>query len=458
MNNINITFYGGVGSVTGANFLVEGNNFRFLVDCGLVQGSVGADEENKKSFEYDPGGIDYLFITHAHIDHIGRIPKLVHDGFHGTIYSTPETKEIAELMLTDAAHIMDMESRSSGTLPLYSPHDVTTTFTLWKTIPYHSQVDIQGKFSVFLKDAGHILGSSMYIFTLGSGEGESKKILFTGDLGNSPSILLPDTEFVDDVNYIVMDSVYGDRNHESKDERDERFKEVLLDTITRRATLVIPAFSLERTQTILYEINNLVEEKIISSVPVFLDSPLAIKLTEIYKKMHVLFNENVQRDIEGGDKIFQFPKLIETALVQDSKKIDSAPSPKIIIAGSGMSTAGRVLHHEQKYLPDKNATLLLMGYQAPGTLGRELQEGKKEVVIKNERVEVKARIVSIEGYSAHRDSDHLIEFVENASKGPLKKVFVTMGEPKSSLFLVQRLRDYIGIEAIFPQRKKRYLL
>jgi metallo-beta-lactamase family protein len=221
---------------------------------------------------------------------------------------------------------------------------------------------------------------------------------------------------------------------------------------------VIPAFSLERTQTILYEINNLVEEKIISSVPVFLDSPLAIKLTEIYKKMHVLFNENVQRDIEGGDKIFQFPKLIETALVQDSKKIDSAPSPKIIIAGSGMSTAGRVLHHEQKYLPDKNATLLLMGYQAPGTLGRELQEGKKEVVIKNERVEVKARIVSIEGYSAHRDSDHLIEFVENASKGPLKKVFVTMGEPKSSLFLVQRLRDYIGIEAIFPQRKKRYLL
>ncbi len=460
MNNkeLSVSFYGGVGSVTGANFLLEGKGFRALVDCGLTQGSVTADTQNNEPFDYEPSSINFLFVTHAHIDHIGRIPRLVKDGFQGVIYSTAETREIAELMLSDAARIMDTEARSSGVLPTYGGEDVIKTFSLWKEIPYHKEIKVTDNLSVFLKDAGHILGSSMYLFSYKKEDGNITKILFTGDLGNSPSILLPDTEFVTDADYIVMDSVYGDRNHEDKDVRNAKFLSVVNNVIAKKGTLLIPAFSLERTQTILYEINNLVEEKIIPIIPVFLDSPLAIKLTEIYKRISGLYNKDVQSDLAGGDKIFEFPKLVSTARVEDSKRIHETAGPKIIIAGSGMSTAGRVLHHEERYLPDPNAILLLMGYQAPGTLGREIQDGNKDILIHGKKIHIKAKIENIEGYSGHKDSDHLIEFVEKAADGPLKKVFVVMGELKSSLFLVQRLRDYIGVGAIAPEKGKQYEL
>ncbi len=451
-----ITFYGGVGAVTGANFLVELPFGSFLVDCGMLQGIPGANEINKKAFEYDVTKPKALFITHAHIDHIGRIPKLMSEGFVGTIYSTPETKALSEFMLSDAAHIMEHENREHGTPMLYSMDDVARSLESWKTIDYHAPKDIFEGLSVTLYDAGHILGSSMYLFTIKLEGGVTRTMLFTGDLGNSPSLLLPDTEYIPHVNYVVMDSVYGDRNHEPKAEREAKFKDILLDVIARKGTVVIPAFSLERTQTILYEINNLVEEKIIPSLPVFLDSPLAIRLTHVYEKIVNLYNSDVQKDIKGGDKIFEFPKFKETAKSEDSRNIHLAPDPKVIIAGSGMSTAGRVLNHEMQYLPDKNATILLMGYQATGTLGRELQEGSKEVMIHDSKIPVNARIITIDGYSAHKDSDHLIDFVEHMDKVDLKQVFVVMGEPKSSLFLSQRLRDYLGAHATAPERGKKY--
>jgi metallo-beta-lactamase family protein len=456
-NNIpKITFWGGVGSVTGANFSVVAGETKFLVDCGLLQGTPQAPTINKEDFPYDPKEYKALFITHSHIDHIGRIPKLVKDGFAGTIYSTPETKALAEFMLEDASKIMEEDARLAGILPLYNPENVKKSFELWKGIPYHKETKISDSVSVILRDAGHVLGSSMYLFTLSGGEGETVKILFTGDLGNSPSALLPDTEYVTDANYIVMDSVYGDRNHESKEDREKKFKEIVIDTIARKGTIIIPAFSLERTQTILYELNNLIEDHVISSIPVFLDSPLAIKLTTIYEHSDALFNVGVRKEISGGDKIFNFPKLKITARSEDSRHIASTPDPKIIIAGSGMSTGGRILHHEIRYLPDPNATVLLMGYEAVGTLGREIEEGAKEVMINGMKIPVHARIVKIDGYSAHKDSDHLIDFVEHASEGPLKQVFVVMGEPKASLFLTQRLRDYIGVKAIAPERGKEY--
>lgn len=453
-----VTFYGGVGSVTGSNFLIEGEGYRALVDCGMFQGTAEAETKNYADFPYDVKSIDFLFITHAHMDHIGRIPLLVKAGFSGIIYSTPETKNIAELMLADAARIMDFDSQKKGIPPKYSPADVHRAMLLWKTISYHSETKISQNLSVVLKDAGHILGSSMYLFTCTLEGGNTKKILFTGDLGNSPSLLLPDTEFVTDAHYIVMDSVYGDRNHEPKEVREERFKEAILKAIERKGTLIIPTFSLERAQTILYQINNWVEGGAIPQIPVFLDSPLAIELTEIYEKVTSLYNKDVQKDIAGGDKIFEFPKLKETARSMESRKIHETPDPKIIIAGSGMSTAGRVLHHETRYLPDANTTLLLMGYQAPGTLGRELQEGNKHVYIDGAKVEVKAKVEMIDGYSAHKDSDHLVEFVEHAQAGPLQKVFVVMGEPKSSLFLVQRLRDELGVTGEYPAYGKPYPL
>jgi metallo-beta-lactamase family protein len=457
MNTPRVTFWGGVGSVTGANFLVESGETKFLVDCGLFQGVPESREVNKEEFPYEVTDIQALFITHAHIDHIGRVPKLVAAGFSGTVYSTPETKALSELMLVDAAHIMANDARDKNIKPLYTSDDVSKSLNQWKTISYHVDTVISPSVSVRLLDAGHILGSSMYLFTLTT-DGAMRTILFTGDLGNSPSRLLPDTEYVNNVNYVVMDSVYGDRNHEPKEEREEKFKALLLDSINRKGVVLIPAFSLERTQSILYEINNLIEEKQIPSVPVFLDSPLAIRLTKIYEKIVSLYNSDVQKDIHGGDDIYNFPKLKMTAKSDDSRRIHLTPDPKIIIAGSGMSTAGRILHHEAMYLPDPNATLLLMGYQAAGSLGRELQDGAKVVTIRDQQVQVKARVITIGGYSAHKDSDHLIDFIDHVDHKNLRKVFVVMGEPKASLFLTQRLHDYLNVDAIAPERGKVYEL
>jgi metallo-beta-lactamase family protein len=454
--NLKLTFCGGVQSVTGANFLLESDNTKILIDCGLEQGTSFAEPDNRKAFFYDPSSINYLFVTHAHLDHIGRIPKLVRDGFRGEIYSTPETKSLAELMLPDAFNILTFEAKRSGQEPLYGPEDIQKALSLWKTIPYRQKA-VFGDFEVFAKDAGHILGSAIYEITCEK-NGKKIKTAFCDDLGNSPDPLLPDTEPITDADYVVMDSVYGDRNHEPIEERERRFREIVTETIQKGGTLVIPAFSLERTQVILYELNKLIEGGDIRSVPVFLDSPLAIKVTEIYEKVATsYFNSEVKKEIDNGDDIFDFPKLKSTVRSEDSKAILDVPSPKIIIAGSGMSNGGRVMHHELNYLPDPKSTILLMGYQSVGTLGRQIQEGAKAVRIMGEIVPIKARVEVISGYSSHKDSDHLVEFAEKTS-GSVKKIFVAMGEPKSALFLVQKLRDQLGIDAISPEANKSYEL
>lgn len=456
MKKLSITFWSGVGTVTGANFMLEGEKTKLLVDCGLVQGTPEAGEENQKPFPYDPKTVDYLFITHAHMDHIGRVCKLVKDGFRGTIFSTPETKELSEVMFQDALKVMDMKSKEvtvePKAPPLYGPNDLSLAMMQWKVIPYHQETKIDDEFSVYLKDAGHILGSSMYEFSY-----DGKKIVFTGDSGNSPAPLLKDTEDVADADYLVVDSVYGDRNHEPKDERDARFRQIVLDTINNKGTLVIPAFSIERTQVVLYELNNLIEDKKIPSVPVFLDSPLGLKVTEIYSRTSRDFNVGVQTEIKRGDNIFSFPKLNITHGSRESQEILNTPNPKIIIAGSGMSSGGRVVWHEEHFLPDPKSTVLLMGYQAVGTLGRRIQDKPREVEINGQMIPVNARIEMISGYSSHKDSDGLVGLVEKtASK--VKKVFVVMGEPKSSVYLVQRLRDELGVDAMYPERGIPYTL
>jgi len=449
--DLQITFWGGVGTVTGANFLMENSRVKILVDCGLLQGVPGAGDENQKQFPYDPKTINLLFITHAHMDHIGRVGKLVRDGFRGTIYSTPETREIADAMIQDALKVMD-DKNSEMIAPLYDMDDFNETMRLWKTIPYHAQTDLPGGFSVYLKDAGHILGAAMYEFSH-----NGKKIVFTGDSGNSPSPLLRDTEKITDANYLIMDSVYGDRNHEPKEERDAKFEKVIKETIAKGGTVLIPSFSIERTQVMLYELNNLVENKKVPSVPVFLDSPLGEKVTQIYAHSTQDFNPAVQNQIKQGDNIFNFPKLSITHSRGESQKIALIQGPKIIISGSGMSSGGRVMGHEIHYLPDPKNTLLLVGFQAVGTLGRRIQEKPKEVEIQGQTIPVKARIEMISGYSSHKDSDHLVAMVEDTEKS-LKKAFVVMGEPKSSMHIVQRLRDELEIDAVYPERGRVYEL
>ena len=447
-----ITFYGGAGTVTGSNFLLTLGGTQILIDCGLVQGVEYCDDCNYEPFKYNPSEIDFLFVTHAHADHIGRVPKLVKEGFNGIIYSTPATKDMSVIMFTDSVKIIAREAKEEGREPMYSSEDVAKTLSLWKTIPYRENTALQEGISAYLKDAGHILGSSIIEFSY-----KGKKIVFTGDLGNSPSPLLKDTESVTDANYMVMESVYGDRNHEEKGKRVEKLKQAIIDISAKRGVLLIPSFSIERTQVLLYEINTFFEEKKIPPIPVFLDSPLAIKVTDIYRRYTNLFNEEVQNKIKEGDDIFDFPKFKMTPKVAESKKILDAPNPKIIIAGSGMSSGGRILHHEKAYLSDKKSILLLVGYQAVGTMGRKIQDGLKEVIINGVPISIKAEVRIIHGFSAHKDLDNLISFVENTQES-IEKVFVAMGEPKASLFLVQRLRDYLGVDAVSPKKGESYTL
>lgn len=454
MAKTTLTCCGGVGNATGANFLLRHDGISILVDCGLVQGSSFAMAENREAFPYEANEIDVLLVTHAHMDHIGRIPKLVRDGFSGVIYSTEETRELASVMLADARGLLEREARETGLSPLYEEVDIAHAISLWKTVSYHTPADIAPGISVFFKDAGHILGSAIIEVSLAS---NGKKIAFTGDLGNSPTPLLRDTEYVTDADYMVIESVYGDRNHEPKDVRDARLRQVIDDTVRRGGTVIIPTFSLERTQVILYEINNFIEDGKMARVPVYLDSPLATRVTDIYRRHTHQFKDSVRAEIAAGDDIFNFPGLKIVSTPDESLSLDRRKEPKVILAGSGMSVGGRVLHHERSYLSDPKATILLVGYQVAGSLGRQIEERARHIIVDGERVTVRAHIEKISGFSSHKDSNNLVEFASHTAPR-IRRIFVAMGENKSSLFLAQRLSGELDIDAIVPEKNREYEL
>ncbi len=460
-----ITFYGGAGTVTGANFLLdtgpkpsargadgsadhssETNDLgkKILIDCGILQREKVCDAANSASFSYDVKTIDALIVTHAHADHIGRIPRLVRDGFKGPIYSTVATKDLAALMFEDAISIMRGESIYHGCSLLYEKEDADQALSLWQGHEYHEPFKI-GDVSIEFRDAGHILGSAMVKCSRGG-----KVLLFTGDLGNSPEPLLNDTESPAGTNYLVVESVYGDRVHENREGRQEMLRNAVLDARNRNATLLIPSFSLERTQILLFELNSMVERGKLDPIHVYLDAPLAIEITKIYRKYQKLLNPAVREHFAHGDDPFIFKNLKLTPHIKESDAIHDAPNPKIIIAGAGMAAGGRIRSHLKRYAPDPHTVILFVGYQAPGSLGRRIMDGEKRVEIDGEYVKVRAGIASITGYSGHKDRDALLEFVEQAGES-LEKVFVTMGEPHSSLFLAQRIRDFLGVDAVVPQ-------
>ncbi len=447
-----VGFFGGVDAVTGSNFLFEADGKRVMIDCGLFQGDLFADDRNREDFAFDAASIDVLLVTHAHIDHIGRIPKLVKAGFKGVIYSTPPTEELTELMLLDTTRILAHEAVASGREPIYTERDVRDTMKLWTSHEYYAPFAITPLLSCEFKDAGHILGSAMMFLTL-----NGKVMVFTGDLGNSPTPLLRDTDSIKGATYLLMESVYGDRNHENRDERKEMLRKIITESIAHGGVLLIPAFSLERTQELLFELNDLVEHHGIPDVKIYVDSPLAIKATEVYRRSEKYFNKETQHIIKGGDDIFKFPRLYYTETKQESMEIWETKGPKVIMAGSGMANGGRIVHHLKHYLGDPKNAVLLVGYQAAGTPGRRLAEGAKTVRLYGDDVAVKAKMYNIHGYSGHKDMDHLLEFVEEGRE-TLKKIFVTIGEPKSSMFLAQRIRDYLGLDAIVPNPKDEHTL
>jgi metallo-beta-lactamase family protein len=340
--------------------------------------------------------------------------------------------------------VLEKEARMEGKPPLYNEDDVREAMKLWETHPYHAQLTI-GEFNAELKDTGHILGAAFVQFTY-----RGKKIVFTGDLGNSPAPLLADTEPIDGAHVLIMESVYGDRNHELRTQRKELLEDIIEDAFRRGGVLMIPAFSLERTQELLFELNDLIENGRVPHVPVYLDSPLAIKVTGVYKKYESYFNEATKNVIKGGDDIFKFPGIEFSPTTDDSKAIRQKPNPKIVIAGSGMSNGGRIIHHEKNYLSDPKSTLLIIGYQAVRSLGRRLQDGEKEVTILGERIPVRAAVRTIHGYSAHKDSENLLKFVATGAD-TLTDVYVVLGEPKARLFLSQSIRDNLGINTHIPE-------
>ncbi len=444
---LRVTTYGAAETVTGSNFLVESpEGGKLLIDCGIEQGKDYSEEEVRAPFPYDVASIDALVITHAHLDHIGRAPQLMRRGFRGKVYTTPPTRDLMEAILRDSARILLHDAKARGMDPIYDEPDVDRLLSVIEPLPYRTEKSVAPGLSIYLRDTGHILGSASVRV---KGEGGAA-FAVTSDLGNSPAILLPDAEPIPDADAVLIESVYGDRQNPEKAHRVEKLQEVLTRALARGGTVLIPSFSIERTQLMLYEIGMLFAGKKVPEVPVFLDSPLAITVTDIYKKWgKEYFNADAKEESSHGHDIFDFPFLTMTRSREESEAIREKQGAKIIIAGAGMSHGGRIGRWEQQYLGDPASTLIMVGYQAPGTPGRMMQDGSKTVHIDREEVRVRATIEVLHGWSGHADRDGLLAFAEKCL--PRTKTFlVGLGEPSSARFLAQRIHDYLGVKAIVP--------
>ncbi|MEI7452497.1 MAG: MBL fold metallo-hydrolase [Candidatus Falkowbacteria bacterium] len=429
---IKLSFHGACREVTGSCSLLQFANFKILVDCGVFQGEHFAAEHNERQFDFNPASIQYVFLTHAHMDHCGRLPKLYHDGFRGRIYSTEATRDLVEIMLIDAAKIIAREALAYGHQPLYGIDDVRGLMGLFDTIPYNEFFHVENSFKVKPRDAGHILGSAFFEFYIPD-EGREKKIVFSGDLGNSPSPIIRDLETTDSADVVIVESTYAGVSHETKEEGIEKLRAAVVETIAMKGTLIIPIFVIEKTQEILFELNSLEENHGMPRVPMFLDSPLAIKAVDIYKNYEELYNENSRHIVKSGDDIFNFPGLKYTSSKSDSIAINHAMKPKVILSSSGMCVGGRVPYHLKMNLADPNSYVLLVAYQSPGTLGRKLLDGDKSVYIYGESIPVKAKIAVINSFSSHADEPHILEWLSKINSPRPRKVFINHGEEANSL-------------------------
>ncbi len=446
---LRLGFYGGAGKVTGSNFLVESGKAKVLVDCGIEQGADVATEDVYGPFAYDPAGIDALVLTHAHLDHVGRIPKLVRDGFRGKLFMTPPTKDLAELILKDSVTILAEDAERRGLSPLYEEKDVAETFQLIETLEYRKDHEVAPGMTAYLRNTGHILGSASVRLT----DEDGTAVALTGDIGNAPSPLLPDWEPVPDADAMVMESVYGDRLHPPHKDRVSRLRDTLKKAIERGGTILIPAFSIERTQLMLYELSNFYAAGELPHIPVYLDSPLAIHVTDVYDKWgSTYFKPVAEEEMKREGSLFDFSFLTKTLSRPESDEIAKARGQKIIIAGAGMSHGGRIGRWERQYLPDPSTTLIIVGYQAPGSPGRHMAEGASHVRLGGQDVRIRGKVEILEGWSGHADRDELLDFAEQSLAGKrLKAIFVGLGEPASERFLAQRIHDYLGGRAIVPE-------
>ncbi len=441
-----VQFCGAIRKVTGSCYFIETSTVNLVVDCGLHQGGRMSEDSNMENFPFDPSSVSAVFLTHAHLDHTGRVPKLVRDGFFVLFYATAPTARLAQLIMEDSVHILKSEAQRHKHDPIFTEEDVIRTQSMFEEIEYHQKIVIDDNVTVEFFDAGHILGSSIIRI-----EADGRSIIFSGDLGNPPVPLLKATETISEADYVVMESTYGARVHEDKDNRKLLLQSAIYETVMMKGVLMIPAFALERTQELLYELNEMVNNKDIPSVPIFLDSPLAIKATKIFKDFDSQFNQEAMEHLDTDANLFDFPGLKITLTTEESIAINEHPSPKIIIAGSGMAHGGRILHHIKRYISFFTNQYLIVGFQVKGSLGRKILDGDKTITVHGEEFKVKAKVSAIGGYSAHADQPKLVAWVSCFDKKKLKKVFVTHGEESQSLEFAQHLRRHLDLEAVVPE-------
>ncbi len=471
-----VTFLGATKTVTGSNFLVEGAGKKFLVDCGMYQGSASDEFENEAPFLFDVHDIDFMLLTHAHIDHSGRIPKLYNEGYRNKVYATKATCDLCAIMLPDSGHIQEMEIEWKNKKrerkgeqplpPLYTAEDAAKSLEIFNPVQYNEIVEISENIQVRFNDAGHMLGSAIIEVWI-TENGKREKIVFTGDLGNNDIPLLSPPTMISDADYLVMESTYGNRLHMRNDDKAKMFLDIVYETLEKGGTVVIPSFAVGRTQEILFELNRIKEVehseefykkyKKLMSVPVYVDSPLAISATEVFKENMNLFNEETQEIINEGDNPLEFDGLKFTRTADESKELNASDKSSIIISASGMCEVGRIKHHLKHHLWEPNSTILFVGYQAPGTLGRKLVDGEKKVKIFGEEIAVNARIEYIEGYSGHADQEWLMNFVYSFTNPP-KHIFLVHGEPEGQKVLKQKLEENTNIGITIPDFGESYEL
>jgi len=419
---------------------------KILVDCGMFQGSNFNEGKNNDEFPFNPAEINALLVTHAHLDHIGRIPKLIKEGFDSSIYMTDATAEFAKLIWLDAYAIMVYDNKKFDSPILYNEEDINKALALIKTVKYNEEIEVLNNARAVWKDAGHIFGAAFIEL-----EFKGKRLGFSGDIGNRDAPIIKETRNLGEIDVLLLESTYGDRIHEDVDARRSIIFGLIEEGVKKNGTIMIPAFSLERTQELLYELNFLSEHyKILPEVPIFLDSPLAIDATEVYKKYPEYYDRDAKCLHDAGDDFFDFPNLELTYTKEQSKKINDIKGAKIVIAGSGMMNGGRILHHALRYLSDPKSTLIIVGYQANGTLGRRLYEGARSVKIMGTEVPVRCSIKAIGALSAHGDQTKLVNWVNSGPKPP-KQVYCVHGEPNGVTELAHKIKKALGVESYVPE-------
>ena len=440
-----ISFFGAVEGVTGSNYYLETKaGTKFLVDCGLFQGEE-LEAKNYDELPYNPKELDFALITHSHMDHMGRIPLLAKKGFDKKIHVTEPTAGFAEIFLTDSCKILANDAKDNGRQKLYEQEDVQKAVSLLETHCYCKKFNPSTDVTATFFDAGHILGSSFILI-----EADGKKIVFSGDLGNPPVPILRDTDAFPEADYAVLESTYGDKNHDRKEERKNQLERIIEETISNEGVLLMPSFAMERTQEILYELNDLINNGKITDIPIYIDSPLAIKATKIYREYPDYFDKEAKEILLSGDDFFNFKGLTFIDNFEQSKALQIKVEPKVIIAGSGMSNGGRIVLHEKRFLPEKSTSLAIVGFQVKGTLGRSLKEGAKNIEIMGEPVPVRAKIHEIGSYSAHADQQRLTYWIKQGA-GKLQSVFLVHGEEEPKNALMHKIQDETGIKTIIPK-------